>query len=127
MKDGAKMPDRDVDEHRRVFLETIRKVNAVFGREAFRQIGSDGKSSNQVNRAIYDIIMLSFARLPEADLSRRASDIRGQLQTLCRDAAFQDAIGRATRDKQRIETRIGKWIAALQEIGLSCPAIPVGK
>ena len=127
MKDGAKMPDRDIDEHRRVFLETIRKVNAVFGREAFRQIGPDGKASNQVNRAIYDIIMLSFARLPEAGLSRRASDIRAQLQTLCKDAAFQDAIGRATRDKLRIETRIAKWIAALQEIGLSCPPIPVGK
>jgi hypothetical protein len=127
MRDGVKMPDRDIAEHRRVFLETVRKVEAVFGHEAFRQIGPDGKASNQINRAIYDIIMLSFARLPEAALTRQMADIRAQLQMLCRDAAFQDAIGRATRDKQRIETRLSKWISALQGIGLSCPPIPVGK
>jgi hypothetical protein len=127
MKDGVKMADRDITEHRRVFLETVRKVDAVFGHEAFRQIGPDGKASNQVNRAIYDIIMLSFARLPQPALTQHAAEIRTQLQTLCRDAGFQDAIGRATRDKARIETRLSKWRDALKGIGLSCPPIPIGK
>lgn len=127
MKDGVKMADNEIVEHRRIFLETARKVEAVFGREAYRQIGPDGKASNQVNRAIYDIVMLTFARLPEPELKRRAQDIRAQLQMLCKDAAFQDAIGRATRDKQRIETRLSMWISALKGIGLSCPPIPIGK
>jgi hypothetical protein len=127
MKNGVRMPDEEVEEHRRLFLQTMKKVYAVFGHEAFRQIGTDGKASNQVNRAIYDIVMLSFARLQQAELTSRAVEIRGQLQKLCRDAKFQDAIGRATRDKQRIETRLDLWISALQEIGLSCPPIPVGK
>jgi hypothetical protein len=126
MKDGSRMPEREIDEHRRIFLETIRKVESVFGQEAFRQIGPDGKAGNQINRAIYDIIMLSFARLPEVGLAERATEVRAQLQALCKDPAFQDAIGRATRDKQRIETRISKWRVALQEIGLSCPPIPIG-
>lgn len=127
MRAGVRMAEREIEEHRRLFSETINKVEAVFGREAFRQIGPEGRARNQVNRAIYDVIMLSFARLSESDLTPRAADIRAQLQKLCADPAFQDAIGRATRDKQRIETRISKWIIALQEVGLSCPPILIGK
>jgi hypothetical protein len=127
MKDGVNIPENQISEHRQVFKETVRKVARVFGADAFRQIGADGKSGNQVNRAIYDVVMLTFARLPEPDLGQRAREIRAQLQALCREPAFQDAIGRATRDKQRIDTRLKMWIAALQEIGLSCPPIPIGE
>lgn len=83
MKDGVNIPENQISEHRQVFKETVRKVARVFGADAFRQIGADGKSGNQVNRAIYDIVMLTFARLPEPDLGQRAREIRAQLQALC--------------------------------------------
>ena len=63
------MPRPVRDAHERLFLETIDKVNAVFGSNAFRQIDEDGHFANQINRAVYDVIMLTFAHIPKERLS----------------------------------------------------------
>jgi hypothetical protein len=122
------MSEADRVAHRNVFLETIDKVDAVFDRNAFRQIDEDGKYANQVNRAIYDVVMLTFAHLEKTALGASKGKIINALKVLCtKDDAFKDAIGRATRDKARINTRVRLWGERLRDLGLDCPALTYGE
>ena len=121
------MTPSDKAEHQKAFDETIDKVDSVFDRNSFRQIGTDGKSANQVNRAIYDVVMLTFAHISKADLQSKRPQIVSALQDLCNlNADFKDAIGKATRDRARINTRVRLWGDELRRIGLACPALTYG-
>ena len=114
--------------HEKIFLETIDKVDAIFGQNAFRQIDEHGKFANQVNRAIYDVVMLTFAHVQKASLIEKKAEIIHELMTLCTtDEGFKDAIGRATRDKARINTRVRLWRDRLADLGLQCPVLAYGE
>ncbi len=121
------MADGDKAIHENMFLETIDKVDIVFGRNAFRQIDEEGKYANQVNRAIYDVVMLTFAHIPKDALEAKKAEIIDGMKALCSADDFKDAIGRATRDKARINTRVRLWGEKLREIGLACPALAYGE
>ena len=121
------MTAADKQVHEKLFLDTIDKVNSVFDHNAFRQIDEHGKFANQVNRAIFDVVMLTFAHIPKADLVANKSAIIDALKTLCvQNDSFQDAIGKATRDKARINTRVRLWQEKLVALGLNCPALIYG-
>jgi uncharacterized protein with ParB-like and HNH nuclease domain len=101
------MTEADKTAHEKVFRETVDKVDAIFDRNAFRQIDEIGKYANQVNRAIYDVVMLTFSHIPKAALEAKKAEIIESLRVLCTaDEGFKDAIGRATRDKARVNTRV---------------------
>jgi hypothetical protein len=113
--------------HEKTFNETIDKVDAIFERNSFRQVGADGKFANQINRAIYDVIMLTFARIDKATLVSNKAKIIHALQELCTsNDDFKDAIGKATRDRARINTRVKLWGDALRSLGIKCPPLTYG-
>lgn len=122
------MSSEDKEFHEKVFLETIDKVEAVFDRNAYRQIDEDGRYANQINRAIYDVVMLTFAHIKKEELIDRRDRIIDALKVLCTTSdAFKDAIGKATRDRARINTRVRLWRDKLLEIGLDCPPLVYGE
>lgn len=128
LKRGVAMPAEDIDKHRKIFLETIEKVRLVFGDTAFRRYDEAGAPENQVNRAIYDVIMLSFSRIDRHVLEVERAHIVDALRRLSqKDAAFIDSIIQATRDRKRIRTRMDRWINALREIDITCPDISFGE
>jgi len=113
--------------HEKIFIETIDKVDSVFERNSFRQVGADGKFANQINRAIYDVIMLTFARIDKGILTSKRKEIIDALQKLCTNSDdFKDAIGKATRDRARINTRVKLWGDALRSLCIKCPALTYG-
>ncbi len=121
------MTRAEMDNHERVFLETIDKVDAVFGNNAFRQIDETGRFANQINRAVYDVIMLTFAHIPTADVIAKTEQVIESLKVLCTtNDDFKDAIGKATRDKARINTRVRLWREKLIECELACPELKYG-
>jgi hypothetical protein len=128
LESHMKMTEQDQQIHETLFTDTVDKVDAVFGRNAFRQIGSDGSYGNQINRAIFDVEMLAFAHIPRADLVAKKDQIVGTLKDLCSNSAeFQDAIGRATRDRARVRTRINLWTERLRSLGLPVPILSYGE
>lgn len=127
LKKGARMSQSDIELHRKVFLETIDKVKSVFGNAAFRRLGEDGRPENQINRAIFDVVMLTFARVDLKTLVDKKARILQKFRELSQtDAAFIDAVIQATRDKKRINTRLDRWIMSLRDIGIDCPDIKCG-
>jgi hypothetical protein len=127
LRAGVRMDDKEIAEHERFFLETIEKVKAVFGNMAFRRFDKEGKPENQINRAVFDVIMLTFARVDRPTLEAKKSDIVAGLRDLSQnDPEFVDAISQATRDKRRINARLSRWIAKLRSMGVSCPDIVFG-
>lgn len=125
---GSKMRDEDLDKHRKLFDETIQKVQLIFGDNAFRQIDVDGNFANQVNRAVYDVIMLSFPYISRDILTDNKDSIITALKKLCNESSeFSDAIGRATRDKHRINSRMRLWREEMQRIGISLPDLSYGE
>jgi len=124
---GQHMPDNEIDQHRVRFINTVGRVDAVFGRNAFRQIDASNNYASQINRAIFDIIMLSFAHITRDQLIGKKDEIVAELKDLClNDAVFQDAIGRATRDRTRLNNRARLWVERLRKIGLQCPDLKFG-
>lgn len=126
LEKGMKMDASAIDEHRRVFTETIDKVEAVFGNNAFRQMDASGYAG-QINRAVFDVQMLTFAHVEKHALVAAKDHVTDGHRRLCtQNASFQDAIGKATRDKARINTRVALWCEMLRELGLNCPALRYG-
>jgi hypothetical protein len=127
LRSGAHMSESDLKTHESLFLETIEKVVSVFGNFAFRRFDREGKPEGQVNRAIYDVIMLTFARIDRESLYSHREQIVDALRKLSRtDQDFIDAIGQATRDKKRINTRVRRWVESLRSIGIDCPDLVFG-
>jgi hypothetical protein len=117
--------DRSV--HETAFLETIDKADSVFGNNSFRQISEDGKYANQINRAIYDVVMLTFAHASKASLQSKKVEIVAALKLLCtKSDDFKNAIGRATRDRARINRRVELWGDELRKLGINCPVLTYG-
>ncbi|MBB4019798.1 hypothetical protein GGR16_004853 [Chelatococcus caeni] len=116
-----------IQSHRLAFEQTIQKVFDVFGDEAFRRIDPKGQPENQVNSAIFDALMLSFARIDSSLLLKSQAVIREAYRVVCNDPEFIDAISRATRDTARLNMRLAKWAAALNDRGIECPVISFGK
>lgn len=127
LSDGRNMSEESIEKHRSRFLRSVERVDSIFGRNAFRQIDAHGNFAAQINRAIYDIIMQSFARLKTDSLLAKKEEIIEQLKDLCvNDDVFKDAIGRATRDRTRLNNRSRLWVERLRKIGLNCPDIKYG-
>jgi hypothetical protein len=116
-----------IEAHREAFVGTMRKAFGVFGEEAFRRVDAEGTPENQINSAIFDAIMLTFARIDAGVLQNRRGDVREAFRAVCSDADFIDAISRATRDTSRLNTRLARWAAALNERGIAAPTISFGK
>ena len=126
LKSGQSFDERKIVAHKALFIETIDKVDKVFGDRAFRQLTVTAVH-NQVNRAIFDVVMLSFARIDKDRLVSLRKEIIDGLRALCSNDEFKAAIGGATRDRSRVNTRLRLWTTMLRDIGLTeCPDIKVG-
>jgi hypothetical protein len=111
---------------RHLFSNTVSRVHAVFGENSFRRVyrGDSGNPelSPSVNSALYDTIMLNFARLEETPdlLAEQADEIRGATTSLMLDdPLFVDAISLATSDRARLRRRVRILSARLAELGLT--------
>lgn len=125
LRSGMRFDTNQIDIHRSLFIKTIADVHAVFGRNAFRRHTETGWE-RQVNRAVYDVIMLSFALLDSALIRRRAANIIDALQRLSSESEFIAAITYGTQGVTPVDTRLNKWRAALVAAGIDIPRFVVG-
>ncbi len=126
LKTGMRMDATSLRTHDTLFKRVISDVFYVFGRSAFRRYATGGWEKN-INRSLYDIIMLSFARLASHQLRTHKDAIISSLQALSTDITFNEALTSATTDRTTLTTRLTKWRDALADIGLGVDPFLVGE
>jgi uncharacterized protein with ParB-like and HNH nuclease domain len=125
--DGKRMRAEDLEAHERLFRHVIDDVVFVFADEAFKRYDENGRAEKLINRSIYDIIMLSFARGESEKLRANRDSIVTALKRLCLDPSFLDAVQSGTLGTKRLQTRLDKWQQALTQVGIEIPPFLVGR
>lgn len=126
MNDHRKMEPAEMDQFRVDFITAWKRVNIVFDGMAFRRFRVDKeqklKWDKGINRAVYDIQMLSLKDINDDDLSRKAENIAEAFVEIClKNTAFTDTLSRATADRARFYLRLLVWGKKLRELGFDIP------
>jgi len=127
LEKGSHFDDATIQQHRDLFMRVIGDVYEVFDNRAFRRYTFDNGWENAINRAIYDVIMLSFASLKSEAIRPKKAAIAEALREVCEDAEFNESITSSTKNKDRIQMRLDKWRNKLLQIGLDVPYFQVGQ
>ena len=125
MRTYRHLDESGIDARQKLFSETAAKAHAVFNGNCFRR--ATGTATEwawlpQVNSAVYDVIMLNFARLSmtPTQLGDAADDIVDALVLLMfKNDDFADAISLATGDRARLFRRVRLFAESLSALGLS--------
>jgi hypothetical protein len=99
-----------------LFEATVDKIPLVFGQHAFRIY--TGQWETQINRALFDAVMLVFTKLPSSLLTEHRDGIEQSLIGLCKNEVFLAAVSRSTADRASFFARIKLFSQALSDIGL---------
>jgi hypothetical protein len=123
MRDNRGLDEDALAAKRHRFIGTTEKVYAVFEGNSFKRAVIEGKKISwlsQINSALYDVVMLNFARLlePPEELRQHRARIRSMTARLtARDKDFADAISLATGDRARLHRRVAMYSQALAALG----------
>ena len=108
----------EISNLRRRFDSTVDKVYEIFGDDAFKKFNPDGSlDSLRVNRAIMDIVMVSFEHFEKQRLVQAKNEIRALLRDLpIQDPVFLDAITFGISDRKQLEYRLSVWTKRLNNL-----------
>lgn len=109
----------------KVFKSVLETVNLIFGATAFRMM-RDGEFTNNVNRALYDAVVLSFAFADRSSASKKAKAVTAAHRELITSDGFAPLVGRATADRTRMHGRVHMYTDMLLGLGIrsSLPDLP---
>ena len=110
------------------FLSAVDRVNSVFSNNAFRRYQLDKTGNldfeNQLNRAVYDVQMLSLLNVEERIIDDKKESIFELFKRLSiENETFTDALTQATSDKSRLYGRLRMWCLGLQKLNVNSPII----
>lgn len=110
-KHKSETPEK-LDQFRKRFEGTIDKVHLVFGERAFRRVVDEqGSKDALLNRALMDVIMVSFDRLSFDDIKQNKDEILNLYASLpFKDKRFADSISYRTSDNKELEYRLSTWL-----------------
>ncbi len=127
LQKNHKMSTEAIEEHCLVFQKVISDTDFIFGDNAFRRFNHQEKQWDKViNKSIYDIITLYFAKIGSDVIRTYKEPIIKALKDLCNDPDFKAAISGATSATIRTQTRLDKWHQSLANIGISVDKIKIG-
>jgi hypothetical protein len=123
MRDRQNISDILTAKYRENFLNACDLYFTVFGDRTFRRY-SEGTKGNpagrwerSLNKAVFDCLMVWFARYEKRQIIEKKDAIREKFIELCvDDREFQDSIKLSTADQARVVTRFRKWGEALEAI-----------
>lgn len=103
------LPEKSIINLESKFNKVIDCVYEVFGDKAFRKLNNDGYET-KVNKAIMDVIMISFEQYSIDEIKEKKSQIIELYKELLNDAQFNLSVTQATSDTKVLEFRLKKWI-----------------
>jgi len=111
-------PPEEIARFEKRFEDTIEKVHLVFGERAFRRVvDREGNKDALLNRALMDVIMVSFDRLSIDDIKRNKDAILELYASLpFEDNRFSDSISYRTSDNKELEYRLSTWLREITKL-----------
>ena len=110
MNEHKDIKSAESTQWKKVFEETVNKVNAVYGDNAFKRQGLDGSTEKTINRAIIDVIMLSSTQHTLDELLKKKDEINSCfLDMVNNDYEFRNSIKIGTSDTKVITYRLAEW------------------
>ncbi len=107
-QDGVKYSDKRCRELLRVWSEAVDTSLVWFDpTECFRRQVGDKRAP--VNRALFDLVMLTAARCPRDQVARRKTVVRREYWRLLQDEEFTDLVSRAVDHTRRTKRRFEIW------------------
>ena len=109
---------KEITQFEKRFEDTIDKVHFVFGKQAFRRVvDTAGNKDALLNRALMDVIMVSFERYCLDDIKRKKDDIVKLYASLpFEDTKFADSISYRTSDNKELEYRLCTWLREINNL-----------
>lgn len=125
---GQKLSSERIDEHRQIFLKTIGNAYDVFESNSFRRYDCNRQVwNNSLNRAIYDVVMLSFSTLLSSYIiSEEKNKILHVFKEMCENPEFQTAITSSPETIIHIQSRLNIWYEALERINIPVRRVSIG-
>jgi len=124
MRANRNPDDTSLNALRDALLTTVGKVRLVFGSHIFRRIRRDERTNSpiwdrNINRAVFDVQMLSLESLASDVLQNRADDVRSAFENLCvNDREFWESLSLATANRSAVLNRLRRWGRTLADLGL---------
>lgn len=90
------------------FESALSTASAIFGTDAFRKRFSKDAGRMPINKAVFEALSVSLARLSHEDrakLERSGEAARTAFIQLCHDRSFEDAISQGTGDIRKVNRR----------------------
>jgi hypothetical protein len=111
-----------------VFERALTNCVAAFGSHGFRRVGqAKGRPprwEGSLNRAVFDLQMLSLADLSTEFVRANAATIREVfIQQSVSNAEFRDAVTLGTADRPAFYLRLRLWLLALRDAGIESPLV----
>lgn len=118
MQENKNAPPKKIEEVRKKFTRSIAGAYDVFGDKTFRRVNPGTKEpERQVNRALMDVVMVSFEKFENAALAAKSREINALLLEIQKDdPEFSSAITYGTSDRAKVEYRLKVWVAKLNAL-----------
>ncbi len=117
MENNRNINDEQAVSMNSLFKTTIDKVVKIFAPPSFRRIKLDGSYDSRMNRALMDVIMVSFSHFDEYYLLEKKAAIIERIRDLqMNDSQYSDALIYGTSDTKKLEYRLNKWFDIISEL-----------
>lgn len=127
LRSGQNMTSEVLQNHREIFIKMIGNVDCVFGENSFRRYNPiDDTWTKSLNRAIYDIITIYFARISSDLIQQKSNAILDEFKKMFNDEGFQEDITSFPEKIVRLQSRLDRWWAKLEGVGISAEKIIIG-
>lgn len=121
LRDNQNLSDSKAKEYTEKVVHSLELVRTVFGTEAFRKFTIDetevnGKWSNSINTALFEVQMCGFIRYTKNQIIPEADRIREAMINLLLSTKFNNAISVRTNDRDHVENRFKLWFEQMESI-----------
>lgn len=114
MENSLKFTSDEMDDHRSLFIDTIKKVHSVYAEQSFRKWDPIYQKWSVLSAPVYDAVMYSFSKISNESIEGHESIIFENTKKLFKDEDFLDSVRKGTNSLEANKTRINKFLDMLK-------------
>ncbi|AKB25401.1 hypothetical protein MSMTP_1932 [Methanosarcina sp. MTP4] len=113
---NSNVTDKELEDNRISFTETVDKVYSIYGNQAFRKWDTSKSEWTTISAPFYDAIMYSFSKVSKDSIKGKEDQIISGTKLLFEDTDFVESIRKGTNSLEANRTRIQKFLDMLSSV-----------